>query len=186
MKRTILLLSLAALAATAPAAFAQSDLGLKRIGGALGYVDPEGAGSTFSLGVFADHGTIAPHIGLESRLDYWKQSDDYFGNSASVRDLTLGVRGKYLFTTSNPKIRPFAGVGLGMHFLKAEVTVPAFGPFPATSAEASATKLGLDLGGGVSTPLSPKMDLLGETWFGFVDTANTFSLRAALSYKLGS
>jgi len=181
MKRTVLLLSLAALAATAPAAFAQSDLGFKRFGGALGYVDPEGVGSTFSLGIFADHGTIAPHIGLESHLDYWKQSEDVFGTGSSLRDIALGVRSKYLFQTSNPKLRPFVGVGLGMHFLKAEVTVPGFGSF-----EASDTKLGLDLGGGLSTPVSPKMDLLGETWFGFVDTANTFTLRAALSYKLGS
>jgi opacity protein-like surface antigen len=186
MKRTVLLLSLVALAATAPAAFAQSDLGFKRFGGALGYVDPEGVGSTFSLGIFADHGTIAPHIGLESHLDYWKQSEDVFGTGSSLRDISLGARVKYLFQIANPKIRPFAGVGLGMHFLKAEVTVPAFGPFPATSVEASDTKLGLDLGGGLSTPVSPKMDLLGETWFGFVDTANTFTLRAALSYKLGS
>ena len=185
MKRTVLFLSLAALAVAAPA-LAQSDLGLKRVGAAIGFVDPENLGTTFSLGIFADHGTITPHIGLESRLDYWSQSDDFFGTKSSVRDVALGVRGKYTFTVSNPKIRPFAGAGLGIHFLKAEVTIPAFGGFPATTTSASDSKLGFDLGGGVATPVSPKVDLLGETWFGIVDTANTFSLRAALSYKLGS
>ena len=180
MKRTALLLTLAVLVLAAPA-FAQSDLGLKRIGGSLGFVDPENLGTTVSLGVFADHGTVAPHIGLESHLEYWSQSDDLFGTKNSVRDISLGARGKYMFQVSNAKIRPFAGLGLGLHFLKAEVTVPGFG-----TASASDTKVGFDIGGGVATPVSPKVDLLGETWFGIVDTANTFSLRAALSYKLGS
>lgn len=184
MKRIALLLPLVVLVLAAPA-FAQSDLGLKRIGGAVGFVDPENLGTTFSLGVFADHGTLAPHIGLESHLDYWSQSDNFFGTENSVRDLALGVRGKYHFQVSNAKVQPFAGVGLGLHFLKAEATIPAFGGFPATTVSASDTKVGFDLGGGVGTPISPRMDLIGETWFGIVDTANTFSLRAALSYKLG-
>ena len=187
MKRITLMLTLAlaSLALAAPAAMAQSDLGLKRIGGAIGIVDPEGLGTTFSLGVFADHGTVTPNISLESRLDYWGQSDAYFGTETSFRDIALGVRGKYNFETSNPKLRPFLGAGLGLHFFKSEVTVPP--PFgPGTVAEGSATELGVDLGGGISTPLSPKANLLGETWFGIVDGPNTFALRAGVSFKLGS
>jgi opacity protein-like surface antigen len=184
MKRSVLLLTLAALALAAPA-FAQSDLGFKRIGGAIGIVDPEAANTTFQLGILADHGTIAPHWGLESHLDYWSQSDDLFGVKDSFRDIALGARVKYHFVVSNPKVQPFAGAGLGLHFLKAEVSTPAFPGFPASSVEASDTKLGLDLGGGVGTPLNAKVDLIGETWFGVVDSMNQWSLRAALSYKLG-
>ena len=62
---------------------------------------------------------------------------------------------------------------------------PQFG-FPAVTAEGTSTKLGLDLGGGIATGLGPRTDLLAETWFGVVDAANSFSLRAGLSYKLGS
>jgi opacity protein-like surface antigen len=186
MKRISLLLALATLAIAVPVANAQSDLGLKRVGAAIGFVDPENLGTTFSLGVFADHGTITPHISLESRLDYWSQSDQFLGTETAIRDVALGVRGKYNFETSNPKIRPFLGAGLGVHFLKAEVTIPPFGGFPALTTEASSTELGVDLGGGVSTPLSPKTDLLGESWFGIVDGANSFMLRAGISYKLGS
>jgi hypothetical protein len=184
MKRSVLLLSLAALAVAAPA-FAQSDLGFKRIGGAIGIVDPEAANTTFQLGILVDHGTIAPHWGLESHLDYWSQSDDLFGAKNSFRDVSLGARVKYHFVVANPKVQPFAGAGLGFHFLKQELTVPALGGFPATTESFSDTKLGLDLGGGVGTPLSPKVDLIGETWFGIVDSMNQWSLRAVLSYKLG-
>jgi len=186
MKRITLLVTLASLAVVAPTALAQSDLGLKRIGAAIGFVDPENLGTTFSLGVFADHGTMTPNIGLESRLDYWSQSDQYLGTTSSVRDIALGVRGKYRFDIANPKIRPFAGLGLGLHFLRGEVTVPPQFGLPGFTVESSTTKLGVDLGGGITTPLGPRTDLLGESWFGIVDGANTFSLRAGLSYKLGS
>jgi outer membrane protein W len=76
--------------------------------------------------VFADMGRITNNIMLEPRMDYWSKSEGAFGAEASIRDLSVGARAKYLFETSNPKIQPFAGVGLGMHFLKAEVTVPGF------------------------------------------------------------
>lgn len=185
MKRTNLLLALAILAIAAPAAHAQSDLGLKRIGVAVGFVDPENLGTTFSLGVFADHGTVTPNISLESRLDYWSKSDQFLGTKTTLRDVTLGVRGKYAFEITNPKIRPFLGAGLGIHFLKADVVIPPQFGFPGSTAEASSSDLGIDFGGGIATPLTPKTDLLGETWFGIVDGANSFTLRAALSYKLG-
>lgn len=184
MKR-ISLLTLAMIALAAPIAMAASDLGFKRVGAAIGFVDPENLGTTFSLGAFCDHGTIAPNISLESRLDYWGQSDSYFGTETSLRDIALGGRVKYNFVVSNPKVRPYVGAGLGLHFLKAKVTIPPQFGFPASTAEASDTKLGLDLGGGVSTPVGTRTDLLGETWFGVVDGANQFSLRAGLSYKLG-
>lgn len=185
MKRFTLLLTLAATVLAAPLALA-SDLGLNRFGGAIGFVDPENLGTTFSLGIFADHGTITPNISLESHLDYWGQSDSYFGTENSLRDIALGARLKYNFVVSNPKIHPFAGAGLGMHFLHAQVTIPPQFGFPGSTAEASSTKVGLDIGGGLSTPLNPKTDLLGETWFGLVDGANSFALRAGLSFKLGS
>ena len=186
MKRIALVLALGTLVAAAPVAMAQSDLGFKRFGGSLGVVDPEQLGATFTLGVFADHGTLAPRLGLESRLDYWKASESSFGAEVSIRDISLGARAKYYFPVQSAKIQPFAGAGLGIHFLNANVVVPVPPGFPPMSAEASSTELGLDLGGGIATPLGPRTDLLAETWFGLVDTANTFMLRAGLSYKLGS
>ena len=185
MKRMVFVLVLASLAAVAPAAIAQSDLGLKRVGVTLGFTDPEQLGGTFSVGVFADHGTIAPRVGLESRLEYWSSSDETFGAKASLRDISLGARGKFYVPVENSRIRPFAGAGLGVHFLKAEVSTPPQFGFPALSVSGTSTELGLDLGGGIATDLGPRTDLLAEVWFGIVDTANTFSLRAGLSHKLG-
>jgi outer membrane protein W len=185
MIRRVLLITLAACALTATVALAQSNLGFKRVGAAVGFVNPENVDGTFSLGVFADHGTLAPRIGLESRIDWWSQSEGAFGAEASVRDLAIGARGKYYFPVSRSKVRPFAGAGLGLHFVHAEVTIPAQFGFPETQVEDSSTKLGLDLGGGMATPVGPRTDFHAELWFGIVSDVDQFALRVGLSQKVG-
>lgn len=185
MKRFTLFLAVALTLATAPTAMAQSDMGLKNLGAAIGFVSPENLDMTFSIGAFADWGTIAPNIGLETRLDYWGWSENQMGMETSIRDITLGARGKYYFETANPKVRPFAGAGLGMHFITAEVTIPPMPPFPGENYSDSQTKLGLDLGGGIATPINPRTDFLAEAWYGIVSDVSQFSLRAGISYKLG-
>ncbi len=185
MKRNVLLLTLAFCVLASGAATAQSDLGLKNVGVAVAYVSPEDLDGTFSIGVFANHGTIAPRIGLESRLDYWSHSEDSFGAEAKVSDIAIGARGKYYFQAANPKIRPFAGAGLGIHLLHAKVTTPPQFGFPAMTIEDSSNKLGLDFGGGLATALGPKTDFLAEVWYGVVSDVNQFSLRVGMSYRLG-
>ncbi len=186
MKRRILTVTVALCALTASSAMAQSNLGLKNLGVAVGFVSPENLDGTFSFGVFADHGTIAPRIGLESRVDYWEWSESAFGAKTSVSDIAVGARGKYYFSVINPKVRPFAGAGLGMHFLHAKVSVPAQPGFPAMSIEDSSTKLGLDLGGGLAMPVAPRTELLGEIWYGVISDISQFSFRVGMSRKLGS
>jgi opacity protein-like surface antigen len=185
MKRNVLLLTLALCAMTAPVAMAQSDIGFKAIGGAVGFVSPENMDGTFSIGALADLGTITPDIGLEAHLDYWSWSETAFGVEATARDITLGARGKYYFEVANSKIRPFAGAGLAFHFIRAEVTTPPFGGQPAETVSDSQTKLGLDLGGGLATPINPRVDFLGELWYGIVSDVSQFSLRAGLAFKVG-
>jgi opacity protein-like surface antigen len=187
MKRSIFLAALILGAIWAPSAMAESDLGFKGIGAAVGYVGPEDIDGTFSIGAFMDHGNITDRISLESRVDYWSQSESAFGSEASVRDIAVGARGKYNFVVSNPKIQPFLGAGMGVHFVKAEVSMPDFGiPGMPTSVEDSMTKFGLDLGGGISTPVAPRADLMGELWYGIVSDVNQFNLRFGMCYQLGS
>ena len=185
MKRIALLLAIVTCTVASTEAMAQADLGFKRIGAAVGFVSPEDLDGTFTFGVFADAGTLTPMIALEPHLDYWSWSEGAYGSEATVRDITLGVRGKYLFEVANSTIRPFAGAGLGMHFLHAEVVIPAQGGFPEETVEDSQTKLGIDLGGGLATPMSPVLDFHAEVWYGIVSDFNQLSLRAGISRKLG-
>ncbi len=162
-------------------AVAQSNLGLKAMGGTVGLVSPESGDATAGFGAFADLGTLAPQVRLTTHLDYWSHSEDAFGGaSASVSDLALSARGTYLFSVASPRIQPYAGVGLGLHFLSAKVEVPGF-----LAVESSDTKLGLELGGGFEAPMGPKTAFLGELWYGVVSDFNQLALRVGLSYKVG-
>jgi len=184
MKRMTLVLTLAIAALSAQRATAEANLGLRSVGASLAYVSPENLNGTFGVGVFADMGRITPEIALEPRIDYWSKTQEEFGAKASVSDIAVGARGKYYFEVQNPNLRPFAGAGLGLHFLHSKVSVTQPG-FPTMTGEASDTKLGLDLGGGVATSLSPKVDFSAEAWYGIVSDVGQFSLRVGLSQKLG-
>src|SRR5689334_14054174 len=140
MKQKALYLVLALGLLSAQQASAQSNIGLKAIGASAAFVSPENLDGAFGLGVFADLGQIAPRIGLEPTLEYWSKTDSQFGVDNTLRDISLGARGKYYFEVANPKVRPFAGVGLGLHFLHAETTenIPGFGNI---SASGDQTKL---------------------------------------------
>lgn len=181
MNRRIALLMIAVCTIVAQPARAQSDLGFKRAGVALAMVSPENIDASFGLGVFADHGTVAPRWGLESRLDWWSHSESIFGTDASISDITLGERVKYQFPVTSPTVQPFAGFGLGMHFLSADVVVAD--PFSGTTMKASTseTRVGFDFGGGITTALNPSINFVGEAWYSVVSDFNQFSLRAGVS-----
>jgi len=172
-------------------ALAQSNLGLKSAGGQLGLVSPENIGSTVGFGAFADLGTVAPSIHLAPHLDYWSKSESDFGvGKTTVSDMSLGVRAKYMFAVTSPKVRPFAGAGLGLHMLHVKVAIPDqnFGGtiIPGMTIEDSTTKFGLDVGGGLETPISPRSDLVAEMWYGIVDNVSQLSIKLGMGFKIGS
>jgi len=164
-----------------------SDLGLSRLGVDAGLVDPEAASSTLGFGAFADWGNLSPDVRLSSQLGYWSKSEGDFGAEASVRDVSIGARAKYMFHVKS-KVQPYAGAGLGLHFFHTKVSFPDVdmgGGFivPGFTVEDSATKLGFDLGGGVSKPLSPKTDLFADLWYTLADI-DQFSMKVGVSFLL--
>jgi opacity protein-like surface antigen len=164
--------------ASRPAHSDNSGFGLSSIGVEAGLVDPEGASSTIGFGAFAGLGNIARDIRLSSHLGYWSKSENDFGAEASIRDISVVARAEYMFHVRSRKVQPYAGAGLGMHFFHSKVEIPGF-----VSAEDSATKVGLDLGGGLSTPVSPGTDLFGEIWYTAADI-DQFSVKAGASFRL--
>jgi len=183
MKRMAFVLLLAAGVVSTHQAAAQTNIGFNGIGGSIAYVSPENIDGVFGLGIFADMGQLSPRIGFEPSLEYWSHSEEAFGTKASIRDVTLGARGKYYFETTSPKMRPFAGAGLGLHFLHSEtsVTVPGF---PTMSVDVSDTKLGLDLGGGIASQLGPRDEFRAEAWYGIVSDVSQLALRVGIRHSL--
>jgi opacity protein-like surface antigen len=168
-------------------AWSKSNIGLTRLGGDIGMVDPESSESTLGFGAVADLGTLSPRVRLTSQLGYWSKSESAFGTEASVRDISLGARAVYEFPVSS-KLQPYMGGGLGLHFFHSEITMPDIDLgggmiLPGFTAEDSATKLGIDLGGGASTPLSERTNLFGEFWYTAADI-DQISLKAGLSFQL--
>ena len=154
-----------------------SGFGLNAIGVEAGLVDPEAAGSTIGFGAFANLGNIARDVRLSSHLGYWSKSENAFGAEASIRDISVGARAKYMFHVSSPKLQPYVGTGLGLHFFHMKAGIPGF------MVEDTVTKVGLDLGGGVLTPVSPKTDLFGDVWYTIADV-NQFSMKVGLAFRI--
>jgi opacity protein-like surface antigen len=186
MKKLVVICALAASCmAVSQNAIAAGPLNMQSAGVEVGMVSPENIDATFGFGVFADHGYVSPEIKIESTIGFWSKSEKYSdGSKASIRDISIGARGKYMFPTSSPSIRPFAGAGLGLHFLHAEVNIPAQGPFPAMKADDSTTKLGLDIGGGFEMPINPSTDFIAEAWYGIVSDVGQLGLHVGLAWQL--
>jgi len=165
--------------AKAPRAHRESNsgFGLNAIGVDAGLVDPEAAPSTIGFGAFANLGNIARDVRLSTHLGYWSKSQNELGAEASVRDISVGARAKYMFHVSSPKLQPYVGTGLGLHFFHLKAGIPGF------IVEDSVTKLGLDLGGGVLTPVSPKTDLFADMWYTVADI-NQFSMKVGLAFRI--
>lgn len=189
MKRAIIVTAVVALCiAPLQNARAESNLGLERLGVEAGLVDLEAGGSTLGLGAVADLGTLARDVRLSSQLGYWSKSEGGFGAEASIRDISIGARARYLFHVSSPNLQPYAGAGLGLHFYRAEVVVPDMDLgggiiVPGFTSEDSSTKLGLDMGGGMVTPLNPKTDLFFDLWYTLSDV-DQLAMKVGVSFKL--
>ena len=160
-------------------AMAQANMGLKAVGLQAGLVSPEDMDATFGIGGYADVGMLTPNVRLRTQHDWWSACEEAFGAEVNVSDITFGARAHYLFPMASSAIQPYAGGGLGLHFLHAEFEEQGF------SFDDSSTKLGIDMGGGLAWPVSPSSDLMAELWYSIVDDASQMSMRAGMSFRLG-
>ena len=182
MKKPIVVLAVVSICAVvSQSAMAQSHLGMRGLGAQVGIVGADNMDASAGFGAMANHGMLTPNIRLMSHVDYWSKSQDGpSGSTATLSDITLGARGEYLFSTSS-KFMPFVGTGLGMHFLNAKVEMPG-----TPDMTDGTTKLGLDFGGGFTTPMNPRTQFRSEMWYGIVSDYNQWSLKVGLEFKLGS
>ena len=190
---TVFALALVFCAFAVQDATAESNMGLQALGVNAGLVSPEDIEETIGVGVFADWGTLSPQWALGSNLDYWSKSEefgDFFGTTeVSIRDISFTTRAKYLFAVSSPKFQPYVGGGLGLHFIRAEVSIPdqdLGGGFfiPGMTVSDTQTELGLDIGGGFRTPIGASTELAGDLWYGMVEDFSQLSLKIGVAFKM--
>jgi len=169
------------LIAASESAFAEADIGFKGVGGRLSFVKPSDIGSAFGFGGLVDLGTFAPNVGFGASLDLWWGSE----SSVDFRDIVIGANSRYLFEVDNPKVKPYAGGGLALHFVNVSIDAQTIGAITIPSGSETETRLGLDLFGGVSYATSDKVDIIGDVMFRLVSDVNQFVISAGIIYWLG-
>jgi opacity protein-like surface antigen len=189
MKRVALTAAALAVCILATVGSANADgLSFRGIGGNISVVNPEDFDATVGVGFLVDLGAVNTVWGFESFAGYWSQSESAFGTEVSVSDFVLGGRCKYLFPVSHRSIQPYAGAGLGFHFVSASVEIASydFGGIIVTgsSFDDDEFKVGLDVGGGLTVDINDDLAFLGDSWLSFVSDVSQFSLRLGLLYWL--
>lgn len=155
--------------ATQPAT--DQSFGFRGIGARAGLVDPEGASSTITFGVHTDLGQFVPNLRVTPFLEYW--SVGVGGTDRS--DLLVATNVDWQFPLIGPKVTPYAGGGVGLHFIKKSYAPPID--------DYSNTRLGLHVQGGVRDEVWPNLSLFGELRFTFVEEADNFKLLGGFTYN---
>ena len=159
-----------------------------KVGARAGMVDVDNLGSTIGFGGYAEV-ALTKEIAVRPSLDYWqvtKGSNVGFAEvEVKVSDLAIGGAVKYTADVAGWSAKPYALGGLAMHRLSVTATASSdFAPGAEYSAEAIDTKIGFDLGAGLSYPLPSGLELSGEVLMRNVDQADLVSLTAGVAYKL--
>jgi hypothetical protein len=191
MKRFIVVLAAVAICTVlAAGASAEANLALRGIGLKAGVVNPEDVDATLGAALIADLGTLHPNVALESYTGFWSQTENVYGGELGVRDFSFGANAKYMFTTSNPSLKPFLGGGLGLHIVtaRAETDPVYFGGsllYPGYSADDTEVKVGLDLAGGLNIDQGGTFSFLGEGRYTIISDVAHFSMMFGAVYMFG-
>ena len=185
MKRLMVLSLMLALAFSQTIA---ADIGLKGVGGKVGYIMPDGGiENTIGFGLQADLGNYNDDISLAAYVDYWGKNYDVgptYEWSWSV--VSIAAIGKYSFASSG-NFKPFAGAGLGLDIAswESKYTGPSNEYFNLNdfSSSASDTDFAIHFVGGATMELSPKLDGIGEVKY-TIGGADYFGIYVGVMYKL--
>lgn len=179
-RAAILCAAVPCLLTAAPARAASSFAGIDAL---TSTVLQEGQSSFSGIALRARVTTVRLIEGWEllPTFEYWRNGNtvEPFDIRTSRRDATLGCDIRYNFRREH--WTPYVGGGLGVHFLSSEVNAPSLGLY---SAENSVMKGGVSLLGGVTFPLSSRVDNFVEAKYHHVSDYRQLKLNWGLSFRL--
>jgi hypothetical protein len=125
--------------------------------------------------------SLSSQIEILPTVEYWRTSSSVqaYNIHSSRSDATLGVAGRFIFETHG--WQPYVGMGLGLHFLSEEVEAAALG---VPKAQTSNVKGGVSFLGGLSIPLTQRVDNFFELNFHDLPGSSQLKLNFGLSYNL--
>jgi len=147
-------------------------LGFQGLGARIGFVDPEGTSSTVALGIHVDAGEFVQHVHVVPLAEYWKVGV----SGVDVSDFNIGSDINVDFPVEGGRVIPYAGGGLGLHFVKAS------DPF-VPDASFSDTKLGFNIQGGIRNQAMPNLGIFGEVKYSFVSDVNQLKIMGGFTYN---
>ena len=156
----------------APATTEYRGLGFQGLGARIGFVDPEGASSTVALGIHVDAGEFVQHVHVMPLAEYWKVGVA----GVDFSDFSIGTDVNVDFPVEGGRVIPYAGGGLGLHFVKASDP-----DFP--NASFSDTKLGFNIQGGIRNQAMPNLGVFGEVKYSFVSDVNSLKIMGGFTYN---
>ncbi len=180
MKRNALLLVLAMV--MGHAAFAATNIGLKGIGGRVGFVDPELGDGTFTLGVVADMGTWTDNLPWEIAITYWSTGEDINGYAGSYEwnYTNIAIRNTVAYHFELDKnLFVYPGAGLGLNLYSFDWNGPNGSKF-----DDSETDLTLIILGGLQFPITGNWHGQAELQFDIGDPDQT-TAQFDFIYELG-
>jgi len=182
MKKILFLVALFSVAALPfSSAFAGGPVS---IGVEAGFVNTEvdEFDNTWVAGAFMDLGLPLLNWYIEPFINYWNWSDNVTAGTAttdmSFSDWTIGGNVKMAIPTPT-MIRPFIGAGVSTHVLKSELDMGTLGSF-----DASDTKFGFQLGGGVNIDAGDTWSFVAQSWYHMVEDFNQWSIRGGVAWSL--
>ena len=124
---------------------------------------------------------LVPNIEFLPYLEWWRNTSTVqpFGVEATRSDATIGVDGRYV--TEWRGIHPYAGVGLGMHFIHNAVSAPSLG---LVHAEDSLIKGGPSFLGGANFPMGGKFENFIELKYHYIPDYSQLKINMGLTYKI--
>jgi opacity protein-like surface antigen len=202
MKKTLMLVSITLLAVSFLSA---QEIGLKGVGGGLGYATVSFAGggsSTESVGGFAISGhaylgDLIKNLGFYPELQYLATSKDVGNGKFKVSQFGINANVLYAMELENSPVKPYAGAGLGLEFVSGTaespvVTVPGYtiggvtygGGSYGGSVTSSYTRLGINLMVGGRYQLNPNLTLFLEPRYSLISDFNQFVIKVGATYAL--
>jgi opacity protein-like surface antigen len=166
-------------------AFAQANIGLKAVGGQIGFIMPEDPiDNTIGFGATADLGTITPKIHLKAFFDYWGKSYDQGTDfEYTFSEFIIGATAKYYFADKG-EMKPYAGAGLDFIIGKSSWEYTGqYSQYYAGDGSESDSEIGFHFCAGADYPLSKTLTGFGEVKY-TMDGADFFGIYVGAVYKL--
>ena len=124
---------------------------------------------------------LIPNIEILPYLEWWKNTSTVqpFDVKASRADATIGADARFVGEWRG--LHPYAGVGLGLHFIHNEVEAPSLG---LAHGEDSLIKGGPSLLGGTTFALGGRLENFLEVKYHYVPNYSQLKINMGLAYNI--